>query len=262
MSDATVIDNNSPGGVSTPPPPKGSGGWLAWILALLLAVGAGAGYVFVLSPLEQRLAETEADLATVTGERDKLLADAAKLANDAAKLLDKNAELAAEKALAEQALEAMRRTQDELESRLQEEVKKGNVLIKQQHGELVVDLLDKVVFDSGEAELNDKGKEVLRQVGETLLKVPDKIIFVAGHTDNLPISDKLLETFPTNWELSTARATQVVRFLQEEVKVPGERLAVGGHGEFRPIGSNRSKGGRRRNRRIEVRLLPLQGAPK
>lgn len=97
-----------------------------------------------------------------------------------------------------------------------------------------MDLIDKIVFDSGEAELNDAGKEVLRQVGETLAKVPDEIIQVTGHTDNKPISRKLAERFPTNWELSVARATNVVRFLQEEVKIPGDRLVAAGMAEYRP----------------------------
>jgi len=120
----------------------------------------------------------------------------------------------------------------------------------------VVDLIDKIVFDSGEAELNDAGKEVLRQVGETLAKVPDEILQVTGHTDNKPISRKLAERFPTNWELSVARATNVVRFLQEEVKIPGDRLVAAGMAEYRPVATNRTATGRRRNRRIEVRLLP------
>jgi len=156
----------------------------------------------------------------------------------------------------EEALEAMRQAQEELRERLQAEVAKGSVLISQQRGELVVDLIDKIVFDSGEAELNEEGQEVLRKVGETLAKVPDKIIQVSGHTDAKPIAGKLAEKFPTNWELSVARATNVVRFLQEEVKIPGDRLVAAGLAEFRPIASNRTKAGRSKNRRIEVRLLP------
>src|SRR5690606_7598281 len=132
--------------------------------------------------------------------------------------------LAAETQRKEEALEAMRVAQEELRNRLEEEVARGSVLISQQHGELVVDLIDQIVFDSGEAELNEDGQAVLRKVGETLAQVPDKIIQVSGHTDSLPISRKLTDRFPTNWELSVARATNVVRFLQEEVGVPGDRL--------------------------------------
>src|SRR5690606_19606235 len=117
-----------------------------------------------------------------------------------------------------------------------------------------------ILFDSGEAELNDGGKKVLAKVGETFAKMGDKIIQVGGHTDDVPISPKLHDRFPSNWELSTARATHVVRFLQDEGKIPGSRLLATGFSQYRPVASNASRGGRKKNRRIEVVLLPA--APK
>lgn len=156
----------------------------------------------------------------------------------------------------EEALDAMRQAQDELRDRLETEVARGRVLISQQHGELIVGLIDRIVFDSGEAELNEEGQAVLRTVGETLAQVPDKVIQVSGHTDGLPISDKLADRFPTNWELSVTRATNVVRFLQDEVGIPGERLIAAGMAEHRPIATNATRAGRSTNRRIEMRLLP------
>ena len=80
---------------------------------------------------------------------------------------------------------------------------------------------------------------------------------VAGNTDNLPITGKLKDKFPSNWELSTQRATNVVRFLQDECKIPGTRLAAVGYGEFRPTAKNTTKEGRKKNRRIEVKLVPI-----
>jgi chemotaxis protein MotB len=189
---------------------------------------------------------SRAEVEALRGQLEALEADRAQLA-----------EQAREK---EEALEAMRRAQDELQERLQAEVARGSVLISQQRGELVVDLIDQIVFDSGEADVNEAGRAVLRQVGETLAKVPDKIIQVSGHTDRLPIGGKLAEQFPTNWELSVARATNVVRFLQEEVELPGDRLVAAGLAEHRPIANNKTPAGRRKNRRIEVRLLPLPPA--
>lgn len=219
---------------------------MAWLVALLAMIGGVVAYYTSQSQLDRerqthtkvaaQLAEMSKQLEVLRTERDKLSSTAKE---------------------AEAALAAMHKTQDELQERLKAEVAKGDILISQQQGDLVVDLLDKVVFDSGQAELNDKGKQVLREVGETLGKVPDKTIQVSGHTDSQPISDKLKERFPTNWELSTARATNVVRYLVDEIHVPAERLAAAGYAEFRPIASNASSDGRRRNRRIEVRLLPL-----
>src|SRR5262249_24083127 len=135
------------------------------------------------------------------------------------------------------------------------EIAQGDVIIKQYKGELVVDLVDQILFASGESELGDKGKAVLKQVGETLLKVPDKVLQIGGHTDNQPISGKLKDKWVSNWELSSARALNVVHYLEDEVNIPGERLVAAGFSEFRPIGKNASKDGRKRNRRIEVVLL-------
>ncbi len=238
----------------------GSNTGLAWLTALIIATGGIAAFFSESGKrqdAEDVQAQTQVQLVERSGEVDNLKAEIEQLKSKTKDLIDNNAELQAEAMLAEAAFKAIKETQDELESRLQEEVKKGNVLISNIGGELVVDLLDKVVFDSGIAELNETGQKVLREVGETLAKVPNKVISVAGHTDNLPMSDKLIEKLPSNWELSTLRATNVVRFLQDEVKIPGNRLSITGYGEYRPIASNNRTSGRRKNRRIEVRLLPL-----
>jgi chemotaxis protein MotB len=114
-----------------------------------------------------------------------------------------------------------------------------------------------VLFDSGEAEISPRGQEILMRVGQVLSKIDDKQIQVSGHTDDAAISDKLVAKFPTNWELSSARAVNVVRFLNEEAKVPGRRLVASGYGPFHPISSNATPQGRARNRRIEILLTPV-----
>ncbi|AKU91985.1 OmpA/MotB family protein [Vulgatibacter incomptus] len=231
---------------------RGSAG-IAWLVALVVATGGITAFYSVRSELgSERAAHAEArdDLDSSRAEIESLQAKIESLEGERSKL----AEDARQK---EDALDAMRRAQDELQERLQAEVAKGSVLISQQGGELVVDLIDQIVFDSGEAELNEKGRAVLRKVAETLARVPDKIIQVSGHTDRQKIVGKLAERFPTNWELSATRATNVVRFLQDEVKLPGDRLVAAGLAEFRPIARNTTKAGRSRNRRIEVRLLPV-----
>ncbi|HEY0840056.1 MAG TPA: OmpA family protein [Vulgatibacter sp.] len=225
---------------------------IAWLVALVVATGGITAVYSVRNELDTEQvahAEARADLDTSRAEIEGLQARVDELEAERGRL----AEEARQKA---EALDAMRKAQDELEERLQAEVERGSVLISQQRGELVVDLIDRIVFDSGEAELNDEGKAVLRKVGETLARVPDRIIQVSGHTDTLRIAGKLAERFPTNWELSTTRATNVVRFLQDEVKIPGDTLVAAGLAEFRPIAGNGTKAGRAKNRRIEVRLLP------
>jgi chemotaxis protein MotB len=103
---------------------------------------------------------------------------------------------------------------------------------------------------------------VIARVGGVLANIADKQIHVSGHTDNQPITGKLLERYPSNWELSMARAMTIVRFLQDTAKVPPERLVATGQGEYHPIASNKTTKGRARNRRIEILLTPaLDGRP-
>jgi chemotaxis protein MotB len=116
--------------------------------------------------------------------------------------------------------------------------------------------VDKILFDSGEASLSPRGSEVLARLGTVLSKVENRSIFVSGHTDDAPPSQRLAATFPTNWELSVARAVNVVRFLGETAHVPASKLVAAGHADTKPVASNATPKGRARNRRIEILLIP------
>ncbi|HUJ79828.1 MAG TPA: OmpA family protein [Nitrospiria bacterium] len=137
---------------------------------------------------------------------------------------------------------------------LSNEVRKGQLQVRQYQNMLTVDLAEKIFFDSGRATLKPAGKEILKKVGEALKGYDTKIIRVVGHTDNVPVAKSLQGTFPTNWELSVARATTVVRYLQE-VGVPPERLVASGRAEYDPVASNDTPEGRQKNRRIEIMLI-------
>ncbi len=167
-----------------------------------------------------------------------------------------------EKARAEQEkrekLDEIARTYEGLLEGLQQEVEAGRVAIRRLQGKLSVQVLDEILFDSGSAQIKPEGQEVLRRVGRVLKQQKDKGIVIEGHTDNVPISGALAERFPTNWELSTARATSVVRFLEDEVGIEPERLSAVGYGPYRPVASNDTPEGRARNRRIEIKLVPLE----
>jgi len=119
---------------------------------------------------------------------------------------------------------------------------------------LSVDVAEKIFFDSGRAVLKEGGKEVLAKVGEALKSYDNKVIRVVGYTDNVPIAKSMQNVYPTNWELSVARATNVVRYLQD-VGVPPERMVAAGRGEFAPIAPNDTPEGRQKNRRIEIMLI-------
>lgn len=143
---------------------------------------------------------------------------------------------------------------DALVKNLTEEVQKGQLQVRQYKNMLTVDLAEQLFFDSGQANLKTSGKQVLKKVGESLKAYDDKIIRVIGHTDNVPIAKSRQKNFPSNWELSVARATTVVRYLQE-IGIPPERMVASGRGEYAPIAPNNTADGRKKNRRIEITLI-------
>ena len=147
-------------------------------------------------------------------------------------------------------------TYETLMADMKEEIEQGQIKITQLADRLSVSMVDKILFPSGEAEITPEGLKVLDRVGKVLKNAEGKIIRVEGHTDNVPIHPNLQKKFPTNWELSTARATNVVRFLQEKVGIKGTRLQVIGMSEYSPVASNETVTGRSQNRRIEITLLP------
>jgi chemotaxis protein MotB len=160
----------------------------------------------------------------------------------------------------EQAKEAeiakLKGSYDQLVNGLKSELDAGQVTITQLKGRLSVNMVDKILFNSGEAQIKPEGHRVLDRVGDVLKKLEDKDIRIEGYTDNVPISASLQAKYPTNWELSTARATAVVRYLQDHVGIPADRLIAAGYGETHPIADNATPEGRQQNRRIEIVLVP------
>jgi chemotaxis protein MotB len=142
----------------------------------------------------------------------------------------------------------------DLTATLGKEIAAGDVLIQERRGELVIDVADKLLFDEGQAEISDGGRDLLKQVAASVKRLPPKLRFqVGGHTDSQRVVTKeLAERYPTNWELSTARATNVVRNLQEVGRVPGNKLIAAGFAQYRPVSTNNTKTGRQKNRRIEI----------
>jgi chemotaxis protein MotB len=141
-----------------------------------------------------------------------------------------------------------------LEDQMRAALESRDVTISELQGRLTVNIVDRILFDSGEAVLKEEGEKLLSQIASVLAQHTNRQVHVIGHTDNVPIRRK----FASNWELSTARATAAVRFLQEHAGVDPRRLAAVGCGEFRPIAPNTSAEGRAKNRRIEVVVLPLE----
>ncbi len=162
--------------------------------------------------------------------------------------------LEAQKAALLAASQQRQQQYDALVKGLSKEVEKGQLQVRQYQNMLAVDLAEQIFFDSGRATLKPGGKEVLKKVGEALKGYETKVIRVVGYTDNVPVAKSLQDKFPSNWELSVARATTVVRFLQE-VGVPPERMVASGRGEYSPVATNDTPEGRQKNRRIEIMLI-------
>ena len=144
---------------------------------------------------------------------------------------------------------------------MESEIKKGKITITQLKGKLKVNMVDEILFDSGRTTIKPQGIQVLDRVGKVLLNVKDQTIRIEGHTDNVPIGPELAKMYPTNWELSAARATAVARYLQEKIGVHPSLLSATGQGQYRPIASNETVQGQARNRRIEIVLVPKEIAP-
>lgn len=120
-------------------------------------------------------------------------------------------------------------------------------------GKVYVSMSDKLLFQSGSAAVEIKGKEAIKVLAEVLDKNPDIDILVEGHTDNVPIKTGI---YRDNWDLSVARATSIVRILTDEYKIAPTRLTASGKGEFAPRAVNSSTEGRASNRRTEIILSP------
>jgi chemotaxis protein MotB len=150
----------------------------------------------------------------------------------------------------------LEKTRQEIENSLKEQIAQKNIKIEEIEGKLKVTFVDKILFDSGSVKIKPKGREVLLTLAESFKENEAQSIVVEGHTDDVQIGSALQDRFPTNWELSAARATSVVRFLQEKGTIAPERLTASGYSFYKPVDTNETDEGRKQNRRIEIILIP------
>ena len=217
-----------------------------------------------MTDLEQKLASGNAsaqdEITKLQKQASELENNAARIAKEREQLRQEQSQLAAtleqERLAKEDEIKRLTRTQEELSKSLQDEISKGNITIQQVRDRLTINMVDRVLFDSGQAQVKPAGVKVLKQVGDVLNKISDKQIRIEGHTDNVPISSKLQGRFKTNWELSTARATTVVRYLIDQGGVDRQYLSAVGYADTHPLATNDSEEGRSSNRRIEIVLYP------
>jgi len=140
-----------------------------------------------------------------------------------------------------------------LEQKLRGQISDDQITLTVDERGLVIVLSDNILFDSGKAEIKAGAYPILDKVAVIVnSEVPNKNIGVSGHTDNVPITHS---GWKSNWELSSTRATNVLHYLVKQDVSPS-RLSATGYGEHRPIATNSTSGGRAKNRRVEIVILP------
>jgi chemotaxis protein MotB len=235
-----------------------------WLLTVLALVAAGALGYSAWKALEQSAAaerardEAASRLAKAEAGQTELEKKLAALQREKTELAASAQQLQDDLTQTETELFRLKATFDSIQDKLKAEIGRGDIRLSQAGDRIQVDLVDKILFDSGEAALSERGQEVLGRLASVLKTIEDKQIQVSGHTDNTPISsEELLKQFPSNWELSVARAVNVVRQLAEAGGVPPQRLLAAGYGQFHPLAANSTPKGRAQNRRIEILLTPM-----
>jgi chemotaxis protein MotB len=191
--------------------------------------------------LSQRLRAVGQSVDALSGEKGNL---AKALAETKARLEELRRQQAAAEARAAQFRE--------LTARLKKLVDAGQLKVAIRGGRMLIELPNDVLFDSGKTDLKETGRQALAEVAAVLKTLADRRFQVAGHTDNVKIQTP---RFPSNWELSTARAVEVVKLLVES-GMDARNLSAAGYGEFAPVASNETNDGRSKNRRIEIALVP------
>jgi chemotaxis protein MotB len=209
--------------------------------------------------LDAKLNETGKKLDAANALTQRLSGDLDKCGK---KMKDETGALAAALAETKAALEEARKAKAAAEARaqlfkqltlkFQKMIDAGSLKIVLRNGRMVLQLATDVLFDSGKTDLKPAGQQALRDVAAVLRTLGGRQLQVAGHTDNVAIATA---RFPSNWELSTARAVTVVRFLIGE-GLDGKVLSAAGYGEFDPLVPNDTPEGRSKNRRIEITLQP------
>jgi chemotaxis protein MotB len=219
-------------------------GWIAagcaaaLLIVFVLLWAAAVGRLNGVKSLRANLDEANASLTNALAEnqqaKDQIAALQARVTD-----LEKEKEMAGQMAKG-------------LEEEMRSDLESKDVTISKLQGKLTVNILDRVMFNSGEAIMQPDGESVLRKVAALLAGHPELKIQVIGHTDNVPVRSR----FASNWELSTARALAAVHFLTEKAGVDPRRVGAAGYGEYRPIADNSTEAGRARNRRIAITIMP------
>jgi len=230
---------------------------LCFVCLLFLSCVSKGKYLELETDLQntqQKLEQNQKDLADLQDKHSDLENEKQNLVQSSRDLslkLQKEKAIVKEKA---KVISTLEETKNKIEEGLKEQIANQQVKIEDIEGKLKLTFIDKILFNSGSTKINKKGKEILLSFTESIREDRDHNILAEGHTDNVSVGPALKGKFPSNWELSTARASAVVRYLQEDGGIEPERLSAIGYSYFKPVASNDDEEGRSQNRRIEIIL--------
>jgi chemotaxis protein MotB len=245
------------------------------LLSILALAGAGVAGYYALQLRDERDAQAAeltkqttvastctAELGKLKGQHDTLKGQAEGTEAKRREAETMASTMSADLSATKEELEALRTQRAETEKRVaafkeltdkfQKMMDSGKIEVKIRNGVMLMALPAEVLFPSGSAALSRPGELAVMEVGVILKQLPNRRFMVVGHTDTQPVKGA---TYKDNWELSTARAVTVTQFLAS-VGLSPKLMMAAGHGEHDPVGSNKSKEGREKNRRIEIVLMP------
>jgi chemotaxis protein MotB len=243
------------------------------LLATVLFAGSavpGCGYSEEEMQVKQdRIDQLSRQLDTLSGEHEKLQERFKVVAGENAALNERLRQMGMSMEDSKRSMQQLNKMVEELRARERQAqarlatfqnmlekfskmIESGKLRVRIVRNRMVVELAENILFDSGKENLKPEGQEALSEVATVLASIKERDFQIAGHTDNIPIKSR---RFPSNWELSTARAVTVTRFLAEK-GVPALRLSAAGYADTQPVESNDTPEGRAQNRRIEIVLMP------
>ncbi|NEN22802.1 OmpA family protein [Cryomorpha ignava] len=212
------------------------------------------------SALETNLAEKKESLAALESEYNNLKAKSSQTAEELSAELVNRARMLSEREARINEMQSEIARRDSITARLNNILrdallgfKDDELTLEVKNGKVYVSMTDKLLFKSGSAAVEEKGKEAIEALGNVLAKNPDIDVLIEGHTDNVPIKTA---SYKDNWDLSVARATSIVRLLADKHDLDEKRLTAAGRGEFQPRATNDTQDGRAQNRRTEIILSP------
>lgn len=217
-----------------------------------------------LAAMEQLNAKLKQRLEALGQNVKDLESQRASLETEKASLEDQKGSLSSNLEAAKKRMEELKRAQEQAEqraaqfrqllSKLKSMVESGKLKVEVRNGLMLVKLSDNILFDPGKTDLKPEGQAAIKEVSAVLASIQGRKFQVAGHTDNVALGRG--SRYKTNWELSTARAVEVVHFMIAQGGMPQDRLSAAGFADQLPVATNDTDEGRRANRRIEIVLLP------